>query len=398
MTARYRARACVDGRRLADTAAAIRVEHPGTAPDLWFPLADIDLGALDEVATATGRAWRLRGAEQPVLRAATGDAAGGPEGTAAFDHDRVLVEVVDPSPDGDPRATSVKRFPTWGDADDLIGLLDVAPLGDGRYRSGAKADWRRPVTEGSQVLGQAVVAAARHAPGRRVVSAHLVLTRVIDAEHGFELHLDEAAGGRTFTALDVRAVQRGRIGATGTLLLDATAPDVIRHEVPAPVAPGPLDCPSVDMSVTGRDIRIPEGTYTGDPDAPVGPPTIDAWVRFAAVPDDPAIHAALLAQFTGHISIAAALRPHAGVGQAEAHRTLSTGINAIALAFHRDVRADRWMHYHHHSTFSGDGMTHSTCTVHDEAGHLLASFSVDAMVRAFAAREGDTPRDTRTAL
>ena len=43
------------------------------------------------------------------------------------------------------------------------------------------------------------------------------------------------------------------------------------------------------------------------------------------------------------------------------------------------------MLYHHRSTFAGDGMTHAECRVHDEDGaRSLASFTVDAMVRAFA--------------
>ena len=125
------------------------------------------------------------------------------------------------------------------------------------------------------------------------------------------------------------------------------------------------------------------------------PPTLDAWVRFRDLPDDGALHAALLAQFTGHLSIAAALRPHAGIGQREAHRTLSTAVNAIGLSLHGEVRADRWMLYRHHSTFAGDGMTHAECRVHDEDGALLASFTVDAMVRRFA---GGGTQDERTAL
>jgi acyl-CoA thioesterase len=119
-------------------------------------------------------------------------------------------------------------------------------------------------------------------------------------------------------------------------------------------------------------------------------------VRFRDVPDDPALHAALLAQFTGHLSIAAGLRPHEGIGQHQAHRTLSTAINAIALSLHAVVRADRWMLYRHRSTFAGDGMTHAECRVHDEDGALLASFSVDAMVRRFA--RGGPAADDRTAL
>jgi acyl-CoA thioesterase len=96
------------------------------------------------------------------------------------------------------------------------------------------------------------------------------------------------------------------------------------------------------------------------------------------------------------MSIATALRPHEGVGQAEAHRTLSTGINAIHLSLHSAVRADEWMLYHHHSTFAGDGMTHAECRVYNEHGSLLASFTVDAMVRPFHSGVGD--RDEKTAL
>jgi acyl-CoA thioesterase len=149
------------------------------------------------------------------------------------------------------------------------------------------------------------------------------------------------------------------------------------------------------MSVLGRDLRFVDAAYTGDPGAPVGPPVLDAWVRFRRVPDDPALHAGLLAQFTGHISIAAGLRPHAGVGQDQAHVSLSTAINAIGISFHAEVRADRWMLYRHLSTYAGDGMTHSECRVHDEDGRLLASFTVDAMVRAFA---GGAVGDASTSL
>ena len=246
------------------------------------------------------------------------------------------------------------------------------------------------------MLGQAIVAAGRHAPGRRAVSAHLVFLRAADAGQPLRFHLDELTAGRTFTSLGVQVWQGDRRCASGTFLLDQTAPDVLRHAVEMPAVPGPDDSTPYDMRVTGRDIRVVDDAYTDDPDAPVGPPVLDAWVRFGDVPEDPYLHAGLLAQFTGHLSIAAAMRPHVGIGQAQAHRTLSTAINAINLSLHADVRADRWMLYHHRSTFAGDGMTHADCRVHDESGALLASFTVDAMVRRF---EGDTaPADERTAL
>ncbi|HET6953654.1 MAG TPA: DUF427 domain-containing protein [Acidimicrobiales bacterium] len=406
----YRARAWWGDRLVAESTAAVRVEEADGPPLLCFPAADVRFDLFHDegrVTTCpvkgTARLWSVDGPPggpdgQDVLRrfVEPSPALGWLQDLAAFDHDRVRVEIVEAG-DGDaPGDATVTRFPTWGDAAHLVDMLDVRPAGERRYVSVARSDGRRPVVEGSQMLAQAIVAAGRHAPGRRPVSAHMVFARPADARRPLRFDLDEVTAGRTFTSLAVHASQAERRCATGTVLLDATAPDVIRHAVAPPDVAGPGGSEPCDMSVTGRDVRIVDGAYTGDPDAPVGPPTLDAWVRFRQVPDDPCLHAGLLAQFTGHLSIAAALRPHRGVGQDQAHRTLSTGINAITISFHREVRADRWMLYHHLSTFAGDGMTHSECRVHDEAGDLLASFTVDAMVRRFA---GDTPAvDPRTAL
>ena len=288
-------------------------------------------------------------------------------------------------------------LPPWGHASDLIDILDVRPEDDGAFTSVLRGDWGfRPVVEGSQMLGQAIVVCGRHAPGRRVVSAHMLFPRGAYPDQPLRFEVDEISAGRTFTTLVVKAQQRGRVCALGTFLLDETADDVIRHAEPAPDVAGPERSEPVDMAVTGRDVRVVDDTYTGDPAAPAGPPVIDAWVRFDEVPDDPVLHAALLAQFTGHVSIAAALRPHAGIGQDQAHRTLSTAINAIAISFHADVRADRWMLYRHLSTFAGDGMTHSECRVHADGVDLVASFTVDAMVRGF--REGTGPVDPLTSM
>jgi acyl-CoA thioesterase len=84
------------------------------------------------------------------------------------------------------------------------------------------------------------------------------------------------------------------------------------------------------------------------------------------------------------------------VGEDQAHRTLSTAVNAIDLSLHAEVRADRWMLYHHESVFAGDGMTSSSCRVHTEDGDLVATFSVQAMVRAFT--DPTAPVDERTSL
>lgn len=423
----YLVRARRGGRVLAESRRAVRVELPRAAggaaawPLLCFPLADVRLDLLvDEgregelPVTGRERWWSAppgggrdggdgdaadRGAGgRDALRAFVAPPAGLEwlAGLAAFDDRRVVVEVVDGRDGDDRRDVTVKRFPTWGDAADLLDVLDVRPAGGERYVGATRPSPGRPVVEGSQMLAQAVVAASRHAPGRRVVSAHMMFLRVADTTRPLELALEELSSGRTFTGVAVAVHQGGRRCAAGELLLGEVAPDVVRHAVPPPQVPGPYGSEPFDMAVTGRDLRVVDGAYSDDPEAPVGPPVIDAWVRYRDVPDDPVLHAALCAQFTGHMPIAAALRPYAGIGQAQAHRSLSTAVNAIAIAFHADVRADRWMLYHHHATFAGEGMTHADCRVHDEDGALLATFGVDAMVRRFG--DGPATADARTAL
>ncbi|MBX7068585.1 MAG: thioesterase family protein [Microthrixaceae bacterium] len=275
----------------------------------------------------------------------------------------------------------------------IVELLDVVDHGDGRYlgRPDSSAGERR-VVEGSQILGQSVVAAMRRSPGRRPVSAWMAFVRTADPTDPLDFAIEPVTEGRTFTAIRAMVRQADRVCATGNLLLDVTAPDVIRHAVTASDVLGPDASRPSAFASDERDVRIVGDIDVGDPDAPTGPPELDAWVRFADVPADPALHTGLLAHFTGQLSIAAALRPHAGIGQDDAHRALSTAVNTISLSVHAPVRADRWMLYRHRSTFAGDGMTHSECRVHDEAGALLASFTNDCMVRSAVVATADATR------
>jgi acyl-CoA thioesterase/uncharacterized protein (DUF427 family) len=401
----YRARAWWGEAPVAESDACLIVERAGGPSLLYFPRADLDLSLFHQDGSTVSdpeggdaESWSAESDEgRGVLSilSTTPVALEPLRDHGRFDTDRVRVEVVDGVTGTEVRDVTTKRFPTWGDASHLVDMLDVHPEGGGRFVGPARSDGRRPVVEGSQMLGQAVVAAGRIAPGRRAVSTSMVFLRGADARQPLDFELTELSSGRTFTALAVQVLQAGRLCAAGTALLDVTSPEIIRHSTAPPDVPGPYDCSPYDMGVTGRDLRVVEGAYTDDADAPAGPPTLDCWVRFRDLPDDPAVHAGLLAQFTGHMPIAAALRPHPGIGQSQAHRTVSMGINAINLSVHAEVHADRWMLYHHESTFAADGMTHAACRVHAESGELLASFNVDAMVRPFA---GGGERDGRTAL
>ena len=409
----YRASAWWEGQVVARSGACLCVEELGEAPVLYFPLADIDLDRFEDQGRrhSTGQ-WETRVWSIPPAADAASDPANGHEilsslvvppaplrelvGFGYFDQDQVRIEVADAREGDAARDVTIKRFPVWGDATDLIDVLDVRPDGPLSFVGAARSDGRRPVVEGSQMLGQAIVAAGRHTAGRRALSANMIFLRSADAHEPLRFELVGTSAGRTFSGLTVQVLQAQRCCAAGTVLLGVPSEDVIRHAADPPDVPGPYECHPYDMGVTGRDIRVVDDAYTNEPDAPIGTPVVDAWVRFREVPAELALNVGLLAQFSGHMSIAAALRPHLGVSQAQAHRTLSMGVNAISLSLHREVRVDEWMLYHHFSTFAGDGMTHSECRVHDVEGDLLASFTVEAMVRPFPAGTGAV--DDRTAL
>ena len=332
----YRASASWEGQVVARSDSCLIAESPGTLPVLYFPAAEL------QVQGCAGLSDHLRPA----------DGEPGLADYVAFDQDRVVVEVTDEDDGDEERDVTVKRFPTWGDAAHLVDVMDVRPTDEGlSFITVARSDERRPVVEGSQMLGQAIVAAGRYAEDRRVVAANMIFLRSADARLPLRLELAELSSGRTFSGLAVQVFQRDRLCAAGTLLLDVPSGDVIRHTPDPPDVAGPFACEPYDMGVTGRDVRVVDSAYSNDPDAPEGPPTVDAWVRFRHLPDDQPIHAGLLAQFTGHMSIAAALRPHAGVSQDQAHRTLSMAINSISLSLHGPVKADDWLLYRHLSTY-----------------------------------------------
>lgn len=102
------------------------------------------------------------------------------------------------------------------------------------------------------------------------------------------------------------------------------------------------------------------------------------------MPERDDLRRALLAHFTGHLSISTTMRAHAGIGTAQAHHTISTAVVGIGVSFHDPVQWDCWIRYHHESTFAGAGMSYIRGQVLTEDGRLVMSFTQDAMIRALA--------------
>jgi acyl-CoA thioesterase len=291
---------------------------------------------------------------------------------------------------------------------DLLTIFDVQAVADDGGAAqyvGTSESRGRNVVEGSQLLGQAMVAAAKALPGRTVRSAHGLFAGAVSPASPIEFTVAPVRAGRSFASAVVTIGQGGRACATATVLLDRPEADVIRHDHPggamgdlpvggdgssgSPVGGPESAYPAAINPVPFRDLRI-EGVRDHNSPDEVGPPVLDAWLRYDTLPDRDDLRRALLAHYTGDLSIATAMRAHAGIGTALAHQTVSTAVMTIGVTFHDPVDWDGWLRYHHESTFAGAGMAYARGQVLTEDGRIIASFTQDSMIRAFAANSSST--------
>ncbi|BBY21997.1 hypothetical protein MSTO_22020 [Mycobacterium stomatepiae] len=316
-------------------------------------------------------------------------------GHASFYSNTLRVVVVETWPDGTSVPTS---FPLWGDAAELVRLIDVEPAAERQFVGPAHGPTHRDVVEGGQFAAEAIVAVSKTLTGQRVTSASLSFLRSAPFTAPVDIEVDVLRRGRTLSTAEVRISQTGTLRSAGLLLADSGAADVMRDVEKMPDVVGPDQAlPFAGFGMTGREIRVVDGAYDPNPDR-VAAPRIDAWVRFRDAPQQSYLHAALLAQSTTHWTIAAGMLPHHGFGEARAHRDLSTGIIKLDIAFHDEVDVTDWLLYSNRAFWSGRGLVQGEGRVFDRGGRLAASYVVQAMVRNFDRDPASMGHDSRTAM
>jgi acyl-CoA thioesterase len=268
----------------------------------------------------------------------------------------------------------------------MLDVFDVEPVGPHRYRGEHDAG-DRAVIDGSQVLAQSIVAATKSCPTKVVRSAKALFVAAVDAAEPIELAVEVVREGRTVASTRVVGTQGGRPKVDALVLLDVPQPDVVRRSAPLPDTAPPEGALPLDMPLEGREIRLVDVADPNDPDH-VGPPLLDAWLRYERPPERDDLARALLAHFTGHLSISTSLLPHPGLGTALSHRTLSTGVMSIDVAFHDPVAVTGWLLYRHDSTAVGAGMSYVRGQVFGGSGALVASFAQEGLLRAFVPDAG----------
>ncbi len=250
--------------------------------------------------------------------------------------------------------------------DGLLASLTLEPTAADRYRAPNVASGHG-VVFGGQLLAQSIVAGLEGHDAMAVKTVHTVFARSAEPELPVEIVVDRMHGGRSFASATVTIHQGERLCTRSIVLLSADEEDLIRH------ADGPTRASDPDLAEPMGDgdgdweIRVVDGVDISDPDA-VGPADLDVWTRFVGAPDDPATSQALLAFATDGFLIGTAMRPHAGVGQAQAHRTLSTGVISHTLTFHEPCNAGDWLLLSHHSPYAGRGRSYGRADVFTRDG------------------------------
>ncbi len=176
----FTARVWVGDVLVAESTSCLRLEETRHVDRLYFPESDVKWEHFEESVAHTicpfkGEAsyWTLTAGDAPEKNVVWTyrepfDEVAGIKGYVAFYQERLRIELVEEWPGEGALATTTNPFPTWGDAADLVRLVDVEPVGDGHFVGPPYRDVSRNVVEGGQMLAQAIVAAAKTFPDQRV--------------------------------------------------------------------------------------------------------------------------------------------------------------------------------------------------------------------------------------
>jgi acyl-CoA thioesterase len=181
-----------------------------------------------------------------------------------------------------------------GGIEDLLDVLTLEPVGEGRFRGRNLVVGGGQVVFGGQILAQSIVAGASVDPDKEVRSIHTIFARGAALDTPLEYEVDVMQSGRAFASASVTARQGDRLCARSMVLLSAIEPDLIRHQPDAPEVGSPDDATSGGHGPAWWEVRTVGGVDISDPEA-IGPAELAVWTRFPGAPEDPVVGRALLA-------------------------------------------------------------------------------------------------------
>jgi acyl-CoA thioesterase II len=271
---------------------------------------------------------------------------------------------------------------------EVVGALALEQVEEDRYRAGSVAS-PGPVVFGGQLLAQAIVAGLAGHDGKAVKTLHTVFPRPGRPDVPLDIAVQRLHSGRSMASSAITISQNGKVVSQSTVLLSADEPDFIRHGESRPglEPPKPGESDGAGHGGPGEpgswEVTTVGAVDLADPDA-VGPAELDVWTRWPDAPTDPGTGQALVAFVTDGFAIGTAMRPHRGVGQALAHRTISTGVLSHTITFHEPVNAGDWLLLSTRVPYAGHGRGYGRGDIFTVDGALVASYVQDSMIRAMA--------------
>jgi acyl-CoA thioesterase-2 len=259
--------------------------------------------------------------------------------------------------------------------DETIEYLRVRPAGDGAVDRfvGEAPTWFGEVLFGGFVVGQAISAALRTAPdGRRMHSLHSYFLRPVLAGAPLSYTVTPIRDGRTFTSRRIDVAQNGApvYAMTCSFTADTGGGE---YEMPLPQ---PVPDPETLELQPGPGPWLQAWIGPTEPDANgVRQSTHRHWFRVpAALPDDDAVHLALLGFATDWTGTGG--RPLRLEGDVDGMVSLDH-----AVWFHRRARADEWLLYDVHSVVNAGGRGLLRGTMYDRDRRVVASVAQEMLLR-----------------
>ncbi len=279
----------------------------------------------------------------------------------------------------------------------LVHLLDLRRI-DTDLHEGDSIDVGGRSVFGGQVVSQALVAAQRSLDDVRAPhSLHAYFLQPGNLRRPIRYSVERLRDGRSFSARRVQALQDGK-PILSMIASFQDAEDGYEHSAQMPETPSPERLrPLTDVreewirempelhpfvqTLLRRDFPVEfRPAQRWNPlRAQHDEPRHAVWFRMTeGIPDDPAVHRALLAYASDFYLLSVTVRPH---GQAWYAPNLMVASIDHALWFHRPVRVDDWLLYSMESPAAQGSRGLAMGRIWNRDGRLVASVAQEGLIR-----------------
>lgn len=280
----------------------------------------------------------------------------------------------------------------------LLRALDLTPLGDDRFE-GRSVEATRKRVFGGELIAQGLVAASRTAEGRDCHSLHCNFLLPGDPAQPIEYRVRRLRDGKRFAQRQVSTWQNGReiFLLTASFTSDhKPAPGHQTEVMPKVAPPGqhkneiewrrefadrlPVDDRPWLLAPRAIDYRTVDPVPLFDP--PPAAPAANTWMRAThRLPDDPALHRAVLAFASDMTLLDIAFQPH---GRSWLDPRVEEASLDHAMWFHKPFRADEWLLFAQTSPVLHEGRALCRGSFFTAGGELVVSATQEGLTRVLA--------------